>query len=153
MKSIFKADKPNPTLQPFEILIGEWSSEGTHPHVPDKILHGRTSFEWVYGGAFVLWRSEIIDDPRFPTGIAIFGSDDVTGEYFMLYFDERDVSRKYDVSFEGNVLRWRRSSPKFSQRMVFTIDETGKGITSKGEMRKEGGAWEPDLALTYTRIT
>jgi hypothetical protein len=26
----------------------------------------------------------------------IFGSDDATGEYFMLYFDERGVSRKYD---------------------------------------------------------
>jgi len=40
-------------------------------------------------------RSEI-DEPGIPSGVAIVGSDDATGEYFMLYFDERGVSRKYD---------------------------------------------------------
>ena len=43
-------------------------------------------------------RSEI-DEPEIPSGLAIFGSDNATGEYFMLYFDERGVSRKYNVSF------------------------------------------------------
>lgn len=27
----------------------------------------------------------------------LVGSDDATGEYFMHYFDEREVSRTYDV--------------------------------------------------------
>jgi hypothetical protein len=36
--------------------------------------------------------------------------------------------------------------------MVLTISEDNKTIVSKGEMSKNGGAWEPDLALTYTRI-
>ena len=70
----------------------------------------------------------------------------------MLYFDERNVSRKYEVSIERHGLRWQRSSPGFSQQMVLTIAADGKTISSKGEMSREGGAWEPDLELNYLRI-
>src|SRR5204862_4725756 len=87
------ASIPNPALRPFSILIGNWDTTGTHPLVPDAILHGRASFEWLENGAFLTMRSEI-DEPRFPSNIAVFGSDDALGEYFMLYFDERGVSRK-----------------------------------------------------------
>src|SRR6476619_8130108 len=96
-----KAQIPNPALKQFSRLVGEWKTTGTHPLVPGKILSGRSSFNWMEGGAFMMWHSEI-DEPGFPAGIAIFGSDDNTGEFFMLYFVERKVSRKYDVSFEDN---------------------------------------------------
>ena len=43
-----------------------------------------------------------------PAGMAIFGSDDAIGEFFMLYFDERNVSRKMDVSIQGKELKWWR---------------------------------------------
>src|ERR1044071_2610128 len=92
-----KASIPNPALEPFRVLIGIWNTTGTHGLVPDTILHGRTSFEWLENGAFLVMRSEI-DDPRFPQGIAILGSDNSEGEYYMLIFDERGVSRKHEVS-------------------------------------------------------
>jgi hypothetical protein len=69
----------------------------------------------------------------------------------MLYFDARRVSRKYDVSLEGNVLTWRRENLHFSQRMTLTIDPGGNRLVSKGTMSREGGDWEVDLSLTYTR--
>ncbi len=69
------ASIPNPALKPFSVLIGNWITAGTHRLVPDTMLHGCTSFEWLENGAFLMMRSEI-DDPRFPSGIAIFGSDD-----------------------------------------------------------------------------
>ncbi|MGP8267956.1 MAG: hypothetical protein ACLQOQ_18560 [Beijerinckiaceae bacterium] len=53
--------------------------------------------------------------------------------------------------FEKKVMTWWRNSPEFSQRMVLTIADDGKTIVSKGEMSKNGGAWEPDLELTYAR--
>jgi hypothetical protein len=146
-----EAQKQNPALEKFSMFIGEWVTTGTHPYVPGKIFHGRASFEWLEGGAFLIVRSEI-DEPEIPTGISILGSDDKTGEYFVLYFDERGISRKYDVSFEGKVMTWSRTSPEFSQRMVLTLSDDGKTIVSKGEMSKDGGVWEPDLELTYTRI-
>jgi len=146
-----KALISNPALKPFAVLIGEWETSGSHPYLPDTILHGRTSFEWLEGGAFLILRSEI-DEPRFPDGIEIFGSDDVAKKFFMLHFDERGVSRKFDVTISGNNIKWWRDEPKFSQRYILTIDDNGNKIISKGEMSRDGGEWEKDLELIYTRI-
>src|SRR4051812_41170194 len=95
-----EAQKQNPALEPFSIFVGEWSTTGTHPYVPGTTFHGRASIQWIKGGAFLTWRTEI-DEPEIPTGISIIGSDDKSGEYFILYFDERGISRKYDVTIKG----------------------------------------------------
>ena len=144
-----EARKPNPALKPFEPLIGEWRTTGTHPLVPDKTFHGRVSISWIEGGAFLIWRSEI-DEPEIPNGTAIFGSDDAEGTFSMLYFDERGVSRKYGVTISGDLMTWSRDDPKFRQRMTLTIG--ADRIVSKGEMSREGKPWESDLELTYERI-
>lgn len=146
-----EASIPNPALQPFSVLIGHWETRGTHPYVPDTILHGCASFEWLEGGAFLLMRSEI-DDPRFPKGIAIIGSDDVAEAFFMLTFDTRKVSRKYEVTLRDNIWKWWRNDPTFSQRFEATIVDDGQTIIAKGEMAKDGLPWEKDLALTYKRV-
>ena len=49
-----KASIPNPALEPFRVLIGNWNTTGTHGLVPDTILRGRTSFEWLENGAFFM---------------------------------------------------------------------------------------------------
>ncbi len=97
-------------------------------------------------------RSEI-DEPHVPQGIEIFGSDDAAKKVVMLHFDERGVSRVYDVAMAGNQLRWWRDEPSFSQRFVITIEDGGNTLSSKGEMSRDGAAWEEDLELTYTRIS
>lgn len=142
---------PNPALRPFGAFIGEWQTTGSHPYLPGTVLHGRTSFDWLEGGAFLIMRSEI-DEPRVPDGVAIFGSDDVAKKLFMLYFDERGVSRRYDVTMTGNRLNWWRDEAGFSQRFVITIAEEGSTMLGGGEMSRDGAAWEKDLELTYTRI-
>ena len=146
-----KAQIPNPALKQFARLVGEWKTVGSHPFRPGKELHGRSSFKWIEGGAFLIWRSEI-DEPNFPQGIAIFGSDDATGEFFMIYFDERKVSRKYDVSFENNVLKWWRNAPGFLQRYSWTFTDDDNTIIGKGELSKDGTTWEKDLEQTFTRV-
>lgn len=151
MENNFKAAIPNHALKAFEVLVGEWKTTGIHPYLPDTTVYGRASFKWIEGGSFLIMHSEI-DEKNFPNGIAIFGSDDASGEYFMLYFDERNVSRKYDVSFHQNVLKWWRNTPEFSQRCTCTISDDGQTMISKGEMSKDGSAWEKDLEQTFTRI-
>ncbi len=141
----------NAALAPLSFLIGEWTTTGTHPYMPGVELHGRTSFEWIEGGGFLMTRSEI-DDPRFPKGVAILASDDATGEYYLLYFDDRGVSRKYDVTFENDVLRWSRETPEFSQRVTLSVTNGGAEMVSKGEMSKDGAPWGPDLSLSYSRV-
>jgi hypothetical protein len=150
-KSKHKAATQNPALELFSVLIGKWETIGTHPYLPGIVLHGHTSFNWVEGGAFLIMHSEN-DEEKIPGGIAIFGSDDATEGFFMLYFDERKVSRKYEVSFQDNILKWWRNDPEFSQRFTCTFTDNGNTIIGKGEMCKDGKTWEGDLELTYTRI-
>ena len=145
-----EASIPNPALKAFGVLVGEWHTVGTHPLVPGTTFHGHTSFEWIEGGAFLIMHSEI-QEPGIPSGVAIFGSDDSAGEYFMLYFDERGVSRKYGVTLSNNTWNWWRNAPGFSQRFTGTIADNGRTIVGRGELSKDGVTWEGDLALTYTR--
>ncbi len=147
-----RASIPNPALRPFGVLVGEWLTTGSHPYLPDVVLHGRASFEWLEGGAFLIMRSEI-DEPHFPHGIAIFASDDAAKKVVMLHFDERGVSRIYNVTMGESQLRWWRDEPSFSQRFVITIEDDGNKMISKGEMSRDGATWEKDLELIYTRIT
>ncbi|MBS1687167.1 MAG: DUF1579 family protein [Bacteroidetes bacterium] len=149
-KFIHEAQIPNPALSKFSRLIGEWKTTGTHPYVPNTIFHGSTSFKWMEGGAFLIMHSQI-EEEGIPSGISILGSDDAAGEFFMLYFDERKISRKINVSFDGDVLKWWRDFPSFSQRYVWTFIDDNT-IISKGELSKDGQHWENDLELRYKRI-
>jgi hypothetical protein len=146
-----RAETQNSALEPLGILVGEWRTVGSHPHVPGKTLLGSVVFEWLSEGAFLMMHSHI-DDERIPDGVAIFGSDDAIGQFFALYFDERGISRKYDVAIERNTLKWWRDTDEFSQRMILAIAGDGQTIVSKGEMNRNDQGWEPDLELTYTRV-
>jgi hypothetical protein len=146
-----KASISNPALEPFSVLIGNWSTIGTHGLMPGTILHGHASFEWLENGAFLLVRSKV-DDPHFPNTVSILGSDDAVAEHYMLTFDERGVSRKYDVTLHNNIWKWWRDAPGFSQRYEGIIEDGGNTITARGELSKDGLSWEKDLDLTYTRV-
>ena len=141
---------PNPALEPLSFLVGEWSTEGSHPLLPGKVLRGRTSFAWLDGGAFLVMRSEI-DEPEIPSGIAILGTDVDAKECTMLYFDERGVSRRYTVALRSDQWHWWRDSAGFSQRFTGQLVDGGKRMVGYGELNR-GNGWEPDLQLTYTRL-
>jgi hypothetical protein len=141
----------NPSLKPLGILVGTWRIVGEHPLMPGVELGGSVTFEWFEGGAFLRMYAEV-DNPKFPAGIAIFGSDNDSGHIFMLYFDEREVSRKYECSITSNEWKWWRDDPHFSQRFTVKISEDGNTMVSSGEMRRDGSAWEDDLNLTYYRV-
>ena len=79
------------------------------------------------------------------------GSDDERGALTMLYFDERAVTRRFDVTVAGGVLRWSRMAPGFSQRFTLTVLPGGDGLHGVSEMSKDGATWEKDLELRYTR--
>jgi hypothetical protein len=145
-----EAAKPNPNLARLNVLVGTWVTVGSHPMVPGKRLHGRTTFEWIEGGAFLIMRSQI-DEPEIPSGIAIFGTDEGTGACTMLYFDERVVSRHYKVFFDRDIIAWTRDAPDLSQRMRLSISADGRSIRARGEMAERGGPWKEDLSLIYTR--
>jgi hypothetical protein len=143
-----EAEKPNPALKPFEFLIGEWRTTGTHPMLPGTELSGRTSFAWHAGGAFLIMRSEV-DEPGFPDGIAIIGSDSAAGRFSMIYFDERGVSRIMDLTVAEKTVTWRHDNPDFAQSLTITQD--GDRLVSKGLMSEKGGPWTDDLSQVFER--
>ena len=149
--SVSGAMKSNPKLSPLNVLIGEWKLTGKHPLVPGVVLHGHTSFKWIEGGAFMMMRQAIRHE-EFPAGIALFGSDDSSEEYAMIYFDEREVSRQYRSILKDNAWKWWRDDTEFSQRFTGTISDDGDTIVLKGELSEKGGEWKKDLELTYTRV-
>src|SRR3954468_543748 len=135
-----EAQRPNLALEPLAPLVGEWRTTGTHPFVPGPTFHGRTSFSWHEGGAFLLMRSEI-DEPEIPSGVAVIGSDDAAGTFTMIYFDERDISRRYTVEVGGGTVSWHRDEAGFAQRMVLAIADDGTRIDARGTMSRDGGPW------------
>jgi hypothetical protein len=70
----------------------------------------------------------------------------------MLYFDERGVSRRFEVTLRDHVWKWCRNAPGFSQRVTVTIAADGRTMVSRGELSRDDANWEPDLELTYTRL-
>lgn len=142
---------PNPHLQPLGVLVGEWHTMGRHRLMPDTLLHGYASFEWLEGGAFLMMHSAV-EEAGIPSAIAVIGSDDGAEAFFMLYFDERGVSRKYEMTLSGNVWKYWRDAPGFSQRFTGTIVDDGDTITGLAELSEDDATWKRDLELTYTRV-
>lgn len=142
--------KTNPALAVLDRAVGTWTVTGSHPYLAGRTLRGRVTFERIEDGAFVRMHSKM-DDPEIPEGVAIFGTDDGDGTCTMIYFDRRGVSRRYDVALAGDGFTWSRDDAKLAQRFRVTIAPDGRSMEGTGTMSKDGGAWEPDLSLTYAR--
>jgi hypothetical protein len=142
---------PNPALEPLRVLVGEWDVVGRHRLLPDTPLYGHTSFAWLEGGAFLIKHS-VMAHEKMPDDIAIFGSDDATGELFMLHFDDRTVSRKYAVMLQDHVWKLWRNAPGFSQRFTGAISEDGDTIVGVWELSEDDLTWQRDVESTYTRV-
>jgi hypothetical protein len=135
-------------LEPFEALVGTWTTEATHRMYPSMVVRGRSTFEWLEGKRFLIQRS-VTDHPEFPDAMAVFG---VTDEQLsMHYFDSRGVYRVYAVSLSEGTLRFARDAPGFSQRFTGTFSDDGNTITGLAELSQDGSTWDDDLAITYRR--
>jgi hypothetical protein len=135
-------------LQPF---VGEWSVEASL--APGE--KGETVFEWVLGGRYLLQRATT-PHPEAPDGLCVIGSDEDGDAYIQHYFDSRGVTRIYAMTFARGEWVLLRNQPDFSpldfsQRFVGMFTEDGNTISGRWEIAREGGDWEPDFDLTYTR--
>ncbi len=134
-------------LQPFDVLIGTWKTEVTHPLV-DGVVTGETTFEWLRGRRFLIQRSQV-DDERFPDVICVIGPPEHGDGLVMEHFDSRGVRRTYEVAFEDGVMRWWRDEPGFAQR--YEARPGGDVFEGKGQLAREPGDWEADATVVYHR--
>lgn len=138
-------------LQGWDRLIGRWETDGAHPMLPGEAISGTSTFEWLHGRRFVIWRSHC-EHPRIPDAITIIGLTD--GQLSMHYFDERGVHRVYVASLDQAAWRYWRDAPPpdLSQRFTGTFSDDGNAITGQGRISRDGKTWEDDLALNYQRV-
>jgi hypothetical protein len=152
-----KEKDPSPEMAPVEQLIGEWSIEAVFPGAPPTDLRGRTVFEWMTGGKFLVQSWEV-PVPEAPDGLAIIGSDpEKSGGYLQHYFDSRGVARVYSMGFGEGV--WTLSRTKadfspldFSQRFTGTFSDHGRTIQGRWQICHDGSTWEHDFELVYRRV-
>ncbi|HSL31731.1 MAG TPA: hypothetical protein VK900_21190 [Anaerolineales bacterium] len=146
--------KSNPALDELAPLIGAWNIDITSMSFnpdPAAVVKGRSTFEWLEGGAFLMQHSEI-SASDFPRSTAVIGADDEAGIYRMLYYDSRGVTRIYRMTFSGGIWTLWRDFPGFHQRFHGTFGEEGKIITAYWEKSGDGSNWEKDFDLTYTKV-
>ena len=135
----------DPALEPFDILIGTWETEATHPMV-DAVVPGSITFEWLEGGHFLVQRSRN-EHELFPDAICVIGAPEEGEGLLMEYFDSRGVRRTYGISFEDGELRIWRDEPGFEQRFVATPSRDGyEGLF---QLARTPGDWQDDLRVTY----
>jgi hypothetical protein len=137
----------DPALEPFEALIGTWSTEATHPMI-DAVVPGTVTFEWLEGGRFLIQRSHN-DHELLPDAICVIGAPEVGDGLVMEYFDSRGVRRTYGVSLDDGVLRFWREARGFDQRFVATV--APDGFEGLWQLARTPGDWQDDLKVTYRR--
>lgn len=133
-------------LQRLDALTGTWTTEMSHPAIPDTVVRGDVTAEWLEGGQFLIHRSRT-DHPDFPDSISIVGRFD--GALQMHYFDSRGVHRVYDAGVDEREWRLSRDDPDFSQRFTGTI--TADGIDGAWRLSRDGESWDDDLRIAYRR--
>jgi hypothetical protein len=135
------------SLEPFDALIGTWSTEATHPQF-DGVVPGRVEYEWLEGGNFLVQRSSN-EHELFPDAICVIGPPEEGDGLVMEYIDSRGVRRTYGISFEDGVLRIWRDDPAFAQRYSATPDDAGyEGLW---QLAETPGEWKDDLKVVYRR--
>ena len=112
-------------------------TKGAHPMLPGEAIRGTSTFEWLDGQRFVIWRSHY-DHSEIPDAITIIGVTD--GQLSMHYFDQRGVYRVYAARLDHDEWRyWREApAPDFSQRFTGTFSDDNSTITGRGQLSQDG---------------
>src|SRR5262245_8769016 len=131
-------------------LVGEWTMEATPPGGPPWPGGGRVTFEWLQGAPLLIERWHI-DMPEAPDGTAVIGCDGMSGTYYQLYSDERDVQRIYEMSLDNGVWKLWRDGEPFSQRFTGRFSEDEQTIAGRWEIAEDRKTWQADFDLTYRR--
>jgi hypothetical protein len=134
-----------------EALVGEWTMAAGPPGGPPWPGEGRVTFEWLEGAPLLIQRWHV-DKLEAPGGVAVIGCDGMSGTYYQLYTDERDVQRIYEMSLIDGVWKLWRDGEPFSQRFTGTFSRDGKTITGRWEIADDGKTWKTDFELTYTKV-
>lgn len=138
-------------LQDLEVLIGNWDWTMSNAWFLDSLettVVGTASFEWVEHG-FILWRFKLGTND-VPEAVSILGYSSAADRFEAFYYDNRGVSRIFDMSFDGKHWSLLREDSDFYQRFSAQVD--GDTITARWEASEDQGkTWRKDYDLLFTK--
>lgn len=150
----------SPVLRRLDALVGEWDMEAS---VGGQVVaYGRTSFDWLAGEPFLIQRADAEPAESAPPAWAtnspfpvttVFGLDDTTENFSMLYADARGVFRVYQMTLADDVWTMWRNVPGFHQRFIGTFVDDGNTIEARWDGSRDGSNWELDFHVTYARVS
>ena len=135
-----------------DALVGDWTLTAGPPGGPPWPGAARVTFEWLEAGVPLVVERWHVDLPEAPDGVAVIGCDGMSGTYYQLYTDDRDVQRIYAMSLDDGVWKLWRDGEPFSQRFTGRFSEDGNTIEGRWEMAEDGTTWRTDFDLTYTKV-
>ncbi len=141
----------SPAMARLAVLVGEWTQEIGMTGVPA----GRTVFEWMLDGSFLLQRNEI-PHPDFPDSNLIVAADPGGETYTQHYFDSRGVARIYKMTFSEGKWILLRDAQDFTpldvtQRFTGTLEDD-RTINGAWEHSQDGVTWKRDFSLSFRKI-
>ena len=143
----------NPALKDLEIFLGQWTAEISNasflPDLSDTIK-SNASFEWYEEGEFLILRQ---GTKEIPHATWLISRDQDSSNYTVLYFDDRHVSRVYEMSFEDDNWKIWRNAPNFIQSFEGKLSKDKNTITGAWSKSSDGKKWEHDFDLVYKRTT
>jgi hypothetical protein len=139
-----------PDLRQLDVLVGEWVTLISLPADPAAQIHGKTTFEWIEDGAFLLQRSTIYA-PGYASTVSVIGCDEESDRYTLLQNDAHGVSRQYYMTLHKDEIKvWRdigmsrrRYRGRFSDKDL---------ITGQWETSEDGMDWQTEFFLAYVRL-
>lgn len=147
--------KKNKTLNPLAFLIGKWKTEVSNASFLDdqkEVIKGKASFKWFGDKSFVVLRSKTTTTKVVgpPKAVAVMNLDDTNHQGSMIYYDERGVSRIYQMGIRGNTWKLRRTQTGFSQKFEGIISRDKKTIKAAWFV-KEKKTWRHDFDIVYMK--
>ncbi|MFS2185598.1 DUF1579 family protein [Mucilaginibacter sp. Mucisp84] len=143
----------NPALHALKQLTGTWEMEISNASfLPDKnaIIKASASFEWFEDGEFLIFRQGGKNQGT-PWAIWLIGHDRDAQHYTVLYMDDQQSSRVYEMSFENSLWKLWRNGPQFMQRFTGELNQDHTIISGCWEKSVDGQNWEHDFQLTYKK--
>jgi hypothetical protein len=117
----------------------------------NTVVRGRTTFEWLEGGRFLIQRA-VNEHPDLPDSLSVIGVTEGENDLTMAYFDSRGVNRTYAIGFDGTELTITRDAPGFAQRLSAKLGDGGSTLSGVWQLDEDDRGYRDDLAFTYRRV-
>ena len=122
--------RPNPAMKRLEPLIGTWDISG-HANCDEGEIYGRTHFEWIVGGFFLVQRFWMNFLGQKLQGIEVIGYDTSTKTFKSTVFSNNGINGPYYWDVQENIVsHWTEDS-----HFRGVLNDEGTTLT---------GGWKPD---------